>query len=881
MRGNNVDVAGSWFFWIGFSTIHSRPSTCRWMECWLYRGNHHIILPMKKLYLVDVSSMFFRAFYAIRELSTSKGQPTNALYGFLNMTLKLLKDSNPEYMVYCRDRKEPSFRKDLDPRYKANRSEMPEDLQKQMPYITELTSAMGIPQMDMEKFEADDVIGSLSRWGIENGFEVVIVSGDKDFAQLVSPVIKMFDPMKNVIFDEPYVEGKWGVKAEQFIDYLAIVGDSSDNIPGIKGIGPKGAVKLLSEYKSLEGVYDNTELLTGNTKKKVEEGKDEAFLSKELVTIRQDLKLAESADDVALKPIDQEKLHTLLAELEFESFIKKIAEVSGDIVEEQKPTDDPVVFELKSKKDLDKYFKAGEEVFVINSERGIFLENKEGKLCGLPYDEEILFKLGKEIKAMELKFLGFGLKSLQRSLGLQDMNIVDDTQLMCYSIKSENWDFKRAYETFCDSVISEFGGISELIESHRRLHKAVDEKLQGKARQLYQEIEKPLLSVLARMEHEGILLDTEILAQQSEELAKTIKDITTEVHAMVEETFNLASPKQLSEILFGKLGLKPIKKTKTGFSTNTDVLEKLKHEHPVCEKIIEFRESSKLKSTYVDALPKLLNSKTKRIHSTFNQAVTTTGRLSSVSPNLQNIPIKTELGRRVRRGFIPKEGFSLVSADYSQIELRILAHISEDPGLIHAFKNHQDIHKRTAAEVFGLELEEVSSDQRRIAKAVNFGIAYGQGVYGLAEALGIPRGEASGIIKDYFTKFAGVQTYMTETIEKARDKGYVETLFGRKRELYELKASNKAVQKFGERAAINAPIQGTASDLIKMAMVTVAKEVKSPLLIQVHDELVFEVKDSEIESESKLIKDIMETIYPLSIPIIVNVGSGKDWEQAH
>ncbi len=828
--------------------------------------------------------MFFRAFFAIRELRNSDGLPTNALYGFLSMTIKLLKDFQPEHMVYCRDRKEPSFRKELDPRYKANRSEMPEDLALQMPYIEKLTEVLGIPQIDAEGYEADDVIGSLATWGTENNFEVVIVSGDKDFAQLIDENVVMFDPMKQKTIDVDAVKKRWGVMPEQFIDYLAIVGDSSDNIPGVKGIGPKGAEKLLNEFNDLDGVYENLEKTKGAILKRLTENKNEAYLSKKLVTIVKDLNLYKSAEETVLREINQENLEELFTELEFKNFLKNFpaktssSSDSSEEVEEKKPVD---IIEIKKSSDLRKHFNKGDDVFYMESSQGDLLISSENKFYSLPYEGEDLLKIGVEVKNLELMFLGFGLKPLFRKMGSSEFRVKDDIKLMCYSLSSDKWDFKKAFTHFCKEEISEEAGMEELYKAQLKLYEQVSSDLSGDALKLYKDLEVPLMKILLEMEMTGVLLDQELLSEHSVELGARIEKIKEDVYEMVEKPFNLASPKQLAKVLFEDLGLEPIKKTKTGFSTNTDVLEKLKGKHPICAKIIEFRELSKLKSTYVDAIPKLVNSKTQRVHTTYKQALTTTGRLSSVNPNLQNIPIRTEEGRRIRRAFVAKKGHVLLSADYSQIELRILAHITKDKGLTEAFLKGQDVHAKTAAEVFGVDLKDVTKEQRRAAKAVNFGIAYGQGAYGLAETLGISRKEGKEIIENYFSKFPGVKKYIEGTIEKAREDFFTVTLLGRKRELNELKSTNKMLQKFGERAAINAPIQGTASDLIKLAMIEVVKKVKSQLLLQVHDELIFEVKESDVESEKSKIKEAMEEVYKLDVPLLVSIDSGKTWDDAH
>ncbi len=832
-----------------------------------------------KLYLVDVSSMFFRAFFAIRELKNSKGFPTNALYGFLSMTIKLLKDFQPTHMVYCQDRKEPSFRKELDPRYKANRLDMPEDLVLQMPYIQKLIGILGIPQMDKLGYEADDVIGSLAHWGVKNGFKVVIVSGDKDFAQLINENVVMFDPMKGKTLDINAVQERWGVTPEQFMDYLAIVGDSSDNIPGAKGLGPKGAKGLLKDFKDLNGIYKNLDKIKGATYKKLLESKDEVYLSKKLVSIVTNLKLLKKTDDAMLKEINQTDLKILFKELEFESFLK-IFERSN-VIKSKESKEEVQIIEIKKVKDLKSFFQRNEEVFYMESNRGEVLVSSKDKYYVLPYKVEDLLAIGKVVKDLNLKFLGFGLKSFFRKLGVSDLNVTDDIKLMCYSLVSNNWDFKKAYLYFCKEELSDLLTTKALHKAQIKLYKQLSKSLSKETFKLYKEIDLPLMKILLDMEFEGVLLDEKMLVSHSKELKARIFKITEEVNTMVKNPFNLASPKQLAKVLFQDLGLTPLKKTKTGFSTNTDVLEKLKTKHPICEKIIEFRELSKLNSTYVDAIPKLMNAKTNRVHTTYKQALTTTGRLSSVNPNLQNIPIRTEEGRRIRKAFIAKPGYVLVSADYSQIELRILAHITRDKGLMEAFLNNQDVHARTAAEVFGVALDEVTTEQRRMAKAVNFGIAYGQGAYGLAEVLGISRKEGKEIIQSYFLKFPGVKGYIQETIEAAKQDFFTVTLLGRKRELDELKSSNKMLQKFGERAAINAPIQGMASDLIKLAMIKVVEKVKSPLLLQVHDELVLEVKEEDLESEKILIKSAMEGVYKLNVPLTIRIGSGHTWNDAH
>ncbi len=858
-------------------------------------------MSMKKLYLVDVSAMFFRAYYAIRPLSSDKGVPTNAIYGFLSMTVKLLKEIKPDYLVYCFDRKEPSFRKEIDDRYKANRTEMPEDLIPQIPYIRQLTQLMGIKDIDKEKYEADDVIGSLANFGRENNLEVVIVSGDKDFGQLIGPYVTMYDTMKNKKYDVDGVVEKWGVHPDQFIDYLAITGDASDNIPGVKGIGPKGAQKLLSQYKDLEEIYENIDDIgPKGTHKKLVENKDEAFLSKKLVTIVKDLDMGVSLNDLKLNSVQRDELKEVLDDLSFQSFANKLLGESdssikgqfddrkqiGDLKEskpsvDEVPDDDSEIIEkLMSAEGAAEKFVFEDELWAWKTDRGVFLA-QDDVVVELEDPEEF----GTEIKKLNksFKWKGFDLKSVWKDLNLNEPDLIWDSMLAAYVLKAGVVDkMDEVYSLYCGRQVPDLARPSQFYKIHLELEETLKRLLADKkVDKVFYEIDVPLVPILFGMERRGINLDTGFLKKLSSKFEKEIKEIEKEVHKETGETFNLASPKQLGQVLFEKLKMPKGKKTKTGYSTSQDVLEKLSSEFPVVNLILKFRELSKLKSTYSDSLPELVNPKTKKIHTQFNQATTTTGRLSSVHPNLQNIPIRTAQGREIRRAFVAEEGHSLISVDYSQIELRILAHISEDPGLIKAFENDSDIHAATAAEIFEISEDKVSDEERRKAKAVNFGIAYGQGVYGLAETLNIPRKEAKEIIERYFKRFSGVQNYMSEMVEFAKANGFVETIFGRRRYLPELLSKSPQQRNFGERAAINAPIQGTASDLVKMAMIEVEQVVPDRILLQVHDELIFEVKDSEIEELLPQIKIRMEQCTQLKVPLKVNSAIGTNWEDAH
>lgn len=855
---------------------------------------------MKRLFLVDVSSLFFRAFFAVRPLTSPAGLPTNAIYGFLSMVMKLLKDENPEYIVFCYDRKDPSFRKDIYPEYKTNRSEMPEDLAPQIPYIKKLADILGIPSLEIPKFEADDIIGTLAKSGRRHGMEVFIVSGDKDFAQLLEDHIYIYDTMKSVKIDTAGAIEKWGVPPSQFIDFLALVGDTSDNIPGVKGIGPKGAQKLLTDFGNLEGIYKNIETIKGSLKEKLIQNKDNAFLSRQLSTIVLDCIKVESEEEFRRKPFDRPALTAFLDELNFKTLEKNIwpldvgarpldglaRESTGlqsiadnksaaPIIEVVANSDLPEVHEATASLDeLQKIIPKNSEVWAGQGAQGFYIsyDRKVYAIHGDPHD------IGKVSGQMSWRWKGHDLKSLWHLTNMTKPQGSWDSMLASYIIKAgESTEFDKVYSRYAGETLP------DLLSSKERLQFEV--KLESKLQKLLGDIhgdsvladlDLPLASILYRMEKKGISLDSENLKKQSQEITKDISELEKQIHQSAGESFNIASPKQLAVVMFDKLKLPPSKKTKTGFSTDTDVLEKLSGVHPVADLVLQYRELAKLKSTYIDSLPLLVKADG-RIHSTFNQAHTTTGRLSSTDPNLQNIPIRTLRGAKVREAFVAAPGYDLISVDYSQIELRILAHICGDENMINAFQQDLDIHAITASEVFSVNITEVSAEQRRIAKAVNFGIAYGQGAFGLAETLRISRTESSEIIKRYFTRFPRVQNYIEDTIQSARSKGYVETLFGRRRYLDELKSKNVAIQKFGERAAINAPIQGTASDLVKKTMIELDSKINCDMLLQVHDELIFECRSEIAKQQCQIITSVMQGVADYKVPLKVNSEIGKNW----
>lgn len=854
------------------------------------------------MYLVDVSSMFFRAYYAIRPLTSPSGLPVNAIYGFVSMIVKLLKEEKPDYFVFCYDRKEPSFRKEIYPEYKAHRTEMPEDLGKQIPYIKKIADLLGIPSLEISPYEADDIIGTLAKFGREKNLEVVIVSGDKDFGQLITNHVVLYDTMKDHKYDSLGVKEKWGIPPEQFIDYLALVGDTSDNIPGVEGIGPKGAQKLLQDFGSLESIYANIDKISSaSIKQKLIQSKENAFLSKQLVTIALNVPIDNDLNSYKMRPIQTKELRELLRELNFKTIEQNLlgsdgnnstsmTAASSDHQSNSSSMDKTANVHTESgvaENDLEilncsmqefiKKIHEYEPLWGFLTDRGVIISNQ--KVIYAIHDMD--HRLGELCDQKKVKWSGFDLKSFWHVIGCRSPQAEWDSQLAAYVIKAGNIDsFQEAYSMHTHLLLPDFPSNSQMLHAHIQLKKILQKKLKEiEGEKIYNDFELPLSEVLLDIENSGVLIDKEALHHQSKDLTRDISSLEKKIHEAAGEHFNVASPKQLAQVLFTKLGIEPIKKTKTGYSTDNEVLKKI--DHPISKLVLEYRELSKLKSTYVDALPGLISEVDGRVHTRFNQALTMTGRLSSTHPNLQNIPIKTSRGQMVRKAFIAPEGQCLLSVDYSQIELRILAHISEDENMCNAFKHDLDIHAATASEIFSVDLKSVTSEQRRTAKAVNFGIAYGQGAFGLAESLSISRKDAQDIIEKYFTKFKNIRVYMEETVKKAHERGYVETLFGRRRYIDELKSKNQALKKFGERAAINAPIQGTASDLMKIAMIKLHKTIPLKMILQVHDELLFEGSEHEIKLHVSEIVKILEGVVQLRVPLKVNYAIGKNWDEAH
>jgi DNA polymerase-1 len=850
---------------------------------------------MKEIYLIDGSSYVYRAFYAMRALNNSKGLPTNAVYILTRMLIKLIKDKAPEHMAFVLDPRGPTHRHEKYEEYKATRQKMPEALSVQFPYILDVVKALGIPIVQIEKWEADDVIAALAR-KLSDTNKVVIISGDKDLMQLVGGNVVMWDTLKDTLYDPAGVEKKFGVGPEYIADLLAIMGDSSDNIPGIPGIGEKGALELVKTYGHIEDIIKKADTIKPEKlRRSFSENIDKAIMSLELVKLDHDVPVETDMDGMKLKPGDQEELLRLFTELEFKGLMPEAP------VQQSAP-----VREIKIEQGFPEEFKGIAGFYSI---AGIGCCLSDGKRAWASFDDtsalRILSDPSAEIIIHDAKeaIVRAGEKGITTKAGFFDV------MLAAYCIDAAN--NSVSLETLASSrlektlpSIKDFLGSGKnarhpglipddekasflaahaeaLVELKEGLY--LDMKKAG-VEKLFSEIEMPLTFVLAGMEGLGILVDKSVLAKLSVEITEQISLMENEIYGLAGKTFNINSPMQLGRILFEDLGLPVIKKTKTGASTDSAVLENLAEKHDLPAKILEYRGLFKLKNTYVDTLPEMIDKKTGRVHTKLNQAVTATGRISSSDPNLQNIPIRSAIGRRIREAFIPAEGFTMLSADYSQIELRILAHITKDRALVESFMAGIDIHTRTASEVFGVALNEVTPDMRRYAKTINFGIIYGMGPHKLSVELGIKQSVAKQYIDNYLAKYPGVGRYMEEMSETASSTGYVTTLLGRRRSLPEINSRNFSEREGARRMAINTPIQGTAADIIKIAMINIQKRIKtmkSRMILQVHDELLFEAAFNELEELKVMVKHEMENAFPLDVPVIAELGSGGNWAEAH
>ncbi len=865
---------------------------------------------MKKLLILDSNSILNRAFYGVRYLSAKDGTPTNAIYGFLNILLKLIKEQEPDYICAAFDVKAPTFRHKQYEGYKAQRKPMPEGLAAQMPLAKDVLRAMGVTILEKEGYEADDIIGTVARLCEESEISCFIATGDKDDLQLASDKTKVILTVtksgynETIIYDDKAVKEKYHVTPTEFIDVKALMGDPSDNIPGVKGVGEKTAMSLIEKHHSIEYIYENIDDigLKGAMLQKMKDGREMAFMSKELATINRNTPIEFNAEKCVFDGFENNgELYEILKRLELNSIIKKL-DLSG--VDNVKENED--IFKDFSYQVGDKNMISGDKVTVVLDFDG---DNISSAAVGAGNNAVVLNEQDDIKELLEddsIAKVMFDVKEaiVKLNCRIDIKNIADDTAIAAYLVdpaKNEYTIEKLASEYF--GTVIEKPEVKQLsllddVETDRSeylakcavalgvLNERIGDKIKENGQEkLYQEVELPLVTVLAHLEINGFLVDDHQLKEFADKLGEKIDALTNEIYMLAGEEFNINSPKQLGVILFEKLELKPVKKTMTGYATNADVLEKLRDKHPIVNFIMEYRQLAKLKSTYCDGLRAVVNPNTHRIHSVFTQTVTVTGRLSSTEPNLQNIPTRTELGREIRKMFVAKEGYVLVDADYSQIELRVLAHIANDETMINAFRNNEDIHAVTASQVLGIPLEDVTKEQRSSAKAVNFGIVYGIGEFSLAQDLHISVKEAKAYIESYLEKYHGVRNYMESIKEQAKKDGYVKTMLNRIRYIPELKSPNYNIRQFGERVALNTPIQGTAADIIKLAMVRVDNRLineglKSKLILQVHDELIVEAHKDEVDKVKQILSEEMQSAMELNVPLKVDMSTGHSWYDA-
>ena len=903
---------------------------------------------MKTLLLIDGSSYLYRAFHAMPDFRNKTGFPTGVIYGVLNMLQNTHKKYESSYSVCVFDAKGKTFRNDIYSEYKANRPKMPDDLSIQIAPLHKAIKAMGWPIYIKEGVEADDVIGTLAKKANEENISVTISTGDKDLAQLVNNKTALVNTMTNEYLDIEGVKSKFGVGPDLIIDYLTIIGDKADNIPGVEKVGPKTALKWLNEFNSLDNIIKNSEKISGAVGENLKSALDWLPIAKDLISIRSELDIEVSWDQFKKSPEDKNALKKMYQEFNFSSWLKNIDSKEIDI--SQEALDQNVDTEFNNQKnymliqnttDLKKWINQikKEKLFSIDTETtslevmnaklvGISISLKKGEAAYIPVnhmgaaeneqinEDEVIDLFKPILEDGSITKIGQNIKydaHIFLNLGIKMHGINEDTMLMSYVINSnESHGMNKLSQKYlgheCISYESLVGsGVKQLSFDQININDALDYaaedadvtfqlyhvlkdqlKKEKKLLAIYEKFEIPSMKTLIEIERNGVLIDANLLNQQSQKIGEELINIENKAFELAGQPFNLASPKQLREILFEKLQIKPLKKTPTGTpSTSEEVLQELAKDYPLPKILLEYRTLAKLKSTYTDKLPLMINQSTGRIHTSYNQAVAVTGRLASSDPNLQNIPIKSPEGRKIREAFIAKPDFSILSADYSQIELRILAHLSKDSGLIQAFKDNKDIHTITASEIFNTKIEKITSEQRRYAKIINFGLIYGMSAFGLAKNLNITRGDAQNYIQEYFNKYPTVLQYMEESKQFAREHGYVETYFGRRLWLPEINSSNGLRKAGAERAAINAPMQGTAADLIKLAMIEVQQwihansNLKGQMIMQVHDELVFEVPNTEVDIFIKEIPQIMQNVAKLDIPLTVEINAGKNWEEAH
>jgi DNA polymerase I len=931
---------------------------------------------MKTLLLVDGSSYLYRAFHAMPDLRNSKNEPTGAIQGVLNMLRRLHKDYPSDYSACVFDAKGKTFRDDIYPQYKANRASMPDDLRPQIEPLHEAIKALGWPLIMIEGVEADDVIGALAKQAEREGIKTIISTGDKDITQLVNDKITVVNTMRDAfrrvddVLDIAGVTAKFGIPPSLIIDYLTLVGDTSDNVPGVEKVGPKTAVKWLTQYGSLDNIVANADNITGVVGENLRKALDWLPTARQLITIRTDIGIQENLHDLSPQAIDKQKLAELFDRFEFKSWRREL-----DNMQDGKPSGEKTdalranihaasggadlmsqqnnAIEIDYKANTNRQFETiltneqldswlaklqAAKLICVDTETtsldpltakivGLSFSVEAGSAAYLPLKHdyfdvpdqlnfaESLAKIKPILENENIKKVGQNLKYDQhvfKNHGIDLKGIAHDTMLQSYVFESHKTHGMDAlserhlgitpisfesvagkgakavtFNQVTVEVAAEYAAEDAdiTLQLHAAMHPIIknDEKLNF----IYEKIEMPSSACLFTIERNGVLIDSQMLNAQSNEIGLKLIALENQAYELAGQPFNLASPKQLQEILFDKLGIKPTKKTPSGApSTDEDVLQELALDHPLPKVLLEYRGLAKLKSTYTDKLPKMINAATGRVHTSYNQAVAITGRLASSDPNLQNIPVRSAEGRRIREAFIAPSGSHIVSADYSQIELRIMAHLSQDAGMLQAFANNEDIHRATAAEVFGVEKDAVDNEQRRYAKVINFGLIYGMSAFGLAQNLNIERSAAASYIERYFARYPGVRAYMDNTRAIAKHLGYVETYFGRRLWVPEINSANVQRRNGAERAAINAPMQGTAADLIKLAMIAVDKWLKdeklqTKLIMQVHDELVLEVPDNELALVKKTLPELMQNVAKLSVPLLAEVGVGNNWEGAH
>lgn len=876
----------------------------------------------KKLVIIDGNSIINRAFYALPEMNNKEGLKTNAIYGFTTMLFKIIDTYKPTHISVAFDRKAPTFRHLEYEEYKAGRKKMPDELRVQFEPLKELLDKFNINRLEIDGYEADDIIGTVSKKGEENGYKVYIVTGDKDAIQLASDKTTTLITKKGIGEVEEYnfdsVMEKYEMTPTQFIDLKGLMGDKSDNIPGVPGVGEKTGIKLIKEFSSIENLVENVDQLKGSVKKKIEENKELAIMSKRLATIIRDVPIEINLDDLEFGDYNKSDVLDIFRYFGFNSLLSRVLELDGGFESEEEEININIL-DLENIEEFKNEINNKKELILktVRKQGNILEKNIINIFMSLDGDniycinDNAIEKFKDIFSSNDIKKYGYNLKDDYLALRPYDIKLenmqfdiaiaeylIDSTSSTSYEcsaiamkyltkkVKSEEELLGKGvkakkYENLDSAQLKDH--IGQIINTVKNVMPIMEETLTDmNMDELFHSVEMPLVEVLGSMEYRGIKVDKDKLNELGIEFRKIISSLESEIYELSGETFNINSPKQLGVILFEKLELPVIKKTKTGYSTNADVLEKLKDSHPIIDKITEYRQIVKLNSTYVEGLLNIINPISNRIHSSFNQTITTTGRISSTEPNLQNIPVKMEIGRKIRKVFISDNKCKLVDADYSQVELRVLAQMSQDENMIEAFKHNEDIHTKTASQVFNVNMEDVTSQLRAAAKAVNFGIIYGKSDFGLADDLNIPLKKAKEYIESYFAKYSKIKGFMDETIEKATENGYVTTILNRRRYIPEIKSSNFMERNRGKRFAMNAPIQGSAADIIKIAMVNVYKKLeeknlKSKLILQVHDELIVEAFEDELEEVKQIVKDEMENAVKMDINLDVDLNTGNSW----